>query len=116
MRRFDFGIQGVGEPPVTMFQVLITLFALGIGPVNYILLRSQKRLSWLMLTVPLGAVIVTVGLFAYAIAKDGFEFRFVRWSVTHLDSKKHHAITNARMAIYLVFRRVMACDSVPRPL
>ena len=36
---WNFLIPGVGLVPVTSFQILITLFVIVIGPVNYYLLR-----------------------------------------------------------------------------
>lgn len=64
-------IPGVGLAPVTEFQVLITLFVIGIGPLNYWLLRRSQRLHLLVLTTPLSAAAVTLALFAYALLGDG---------------------------------------------
>jgi hypothetical protein len=93
-------IPGVGDPPVTMFQVMITAFAIIIGPVNYVMLRRRKRLSWLMLTVPIGAALVAGVLFAYSMASDGFDIRVRALSVTHLDQNEQLAVTTARIAAY----------------
>ena len=65
-------IPGVGVAPVGEFQVLITLFVMLIGPVNYWLLRRAQRLHLLVLTAPIGAAAVTVGLIVYALVNDGF--------------------------------------------
>ncbi len=72
---WDFLIPGVGAAPVKGFLGIITLFMITIGPVNYWLLGRAKRLYLLLITVPLGAAIVTAGLYAYAIVKDGFGTR-----------------------------------------
>jgi hypothetical protein len=56
---WNFLIPGVGLAPVKTFQVFITLFVLGIGPLNYWLLRRRKRLHLMVLTVPLSAAAVT---------------------------------------------------------
>ena len=48
-------IPGVGEAPVVSFLLLVSLFAVVIGPVNYVLLGRSRRLYLLLLTVPAGA-------------------------------------------------------------
>ena len=72
---WNFLIPGIGRAPVFSFLALITLFAIAIGPVNYYLLRRGDRLSWMLVTVPAGAGLVTVGLFSYATLADGLGVR-----------------------------------------
>ena len=64
-------VPGVGMAPVVSFVLLISLFAIFIGPVNYWVLSRARRLYLLLLTVPLGAAVVTIALFAYALLTDG---------------------------------------------
>jgi hypothetical protein len=45
---WTFLIPGVGLAPITGFRVLITLFVLAIGPLNYVLLRRWKSLHLLV--------------------------------------------------------------------
>ena len=54
-------VPGVGLAPVTEFHVLITLFVLVIGPVNYWLLKRWRRLHLMVLTVPLAAALGDAG-------------------------------------------------------
>lgn len=68
-------VPGVGRAPVKSFLVLVTIFAIIIGPLNYLLLARTRRLYLLLLTVPLGAVLVTVSLFGFALAADGLGTR-----------------------------------------
>ena len=65
-----FLIPGVGMAPVNGFRVLITLFVVLIGPVNYVLLRRKRRLHLLLVMIPAGAALVTGSLFAYAMVND----------------------------------------------
>ena len=85
---WNFLIPGVGLAPVRTFQVFITLFVLGIGPLNYWLLRRRKRLHLMVLTVPLSAAVVTALLFGYALVADGLGTRVRVRSVTRLDSQR----------------------------
>ena len=93
-------IPGVGLPPVTTFLVIISLFVIVIGPVNYWLLRRTKRLHLLLVTVPLGAVLVTSTLLLYAIFSDGFGVRSRVRSLTHVDQRAGVAVSWSRQTYY----------------
>lgn len=97
---WKFLIPGVGLAPVIGFRVLITLFVVVIGPLNYILLRRLKRLHLLLLTTPLSAAAVTLVLFGYAVVADGLGTRVRVRSVTHIDQRRGHAVCWARLSYY----------------
>jgi hypothetical protein len=86
-----FFVPGVGRAPVHAFEVLITLFVLLIGPVNYWYLKRYKRIHLMVLTVPLAAAVTTLTLFAYAILADGFATRVRARSFTTLDQRSGEA-------------------------
>ncbi len=71
-------IPGVGRVPLLEFQALITIFVLGIGPVNYFLLRRRRKLHLLIVTVPGIALLVTLLLLGYAVLADGLGVRVRR--------------------------------------
>jgi hypothetical protein len=95
-----FFVPGVGRAPVTAFEVLITVFVLLIGPVNYWLLRRYKRIHLMVLTVPLAAVVTTLALFAYAIVADGFASRVRARSFTTLDQRTGDAASWTWLSYY----------------
>jgi hypothetical protein len=97
---WNFLIPGVGLTPVLTFELLITLFVLGIGPANYFLLRRRKRLHLLVVTVPLSAAAVTLALFGYAMVADGLSTRVRVRSFTHLDQARGEAACWARLSYY----------------
>ncbi len=97
---WNFLIPGVGLAPVTAFRVLITLFVLAIGPLNYLLLRRWKSLHLLVVTVPVSAAAVTLALFAYAMVADGLGTRVRARSVTQIDQRTGHAACWARLSYY----------------
>ncbi|MCA9168914.1 MAG: hypothetical protein KDB23_14670 [Planctomycetales bacterium] len=68
---WDVAVPGVGISPVMPFLGLITLFVLFIGPINYMVLNRLNRLYLLLVTVPLGAFVVTLSLYSYAFIRDG---------------------------------------------
>jgi hypothetical protein len=93
-------VPGVGLAPVTAFRVLITLFVLLIGPVNYWLLKRYRRLHLMVLTVPLAAALMTATLFAYATFSDGFGTSVRIHSFTALDQRSGEAACWSRISYY----------------
>ncbi len=71
----NFLIADVGLPPVRAYRVLISLFVILIGPVNYWYLRRHGRLHLLLFTVPAAALVATLALVGYAFIADGLELR-----------------------------------------
>lgn len=96
----DFLIPGVGLAPVTEFRVLITLFVLVIGPLNYWLLMRVNRLHLLLLTVPALSLALTASLFGYAVVSDGLRAIVRVRSFTLLDQNTGDAATWARLSYY----------------
>ena len=96
-------IADVGLPPIQTYKVLITIFVVLIGPVNYWLLRRFERLHLFLFTVPLAALVVTGGLLGYALMADGLESRLRSRSLTILDQRAGQAATSARLSYYVGF-------------
>jgi len=91
------GIHGV---PTIAFLVLITLFSILIGPVNYVYL-SRKKMLWLLLfTVPALALTTSVLLVGYSVAVHGFAVKSRIRSLTVLDQRNRTAVTMARLALF----------------
>lgn len=72
---WNFLVPGVGAAPVKTFIGIITCFMIAVGPINYFVLRRLHRLYLLLITVPLGAALITASLYAYALVKDGLGTR-----------------------------------------
>jgi len=93
-------VPGVGLAPVTEFRLLITLFVLAIGPLNYWLLLRANRLYLILFTVPLTALALTSALFGYAFVSDGLDTNVRVRSYTHLDQSTGEAVCWARLSYY----------------
>lgn len=100
---WNFVIPGVGEAPVFSFMTMIALFMLLIGPVNYYYLNRWRRLSLLLVTVPVGAGIFTFGLFVFAVLSDGFTTRSRVRSFTIIEPTAARAATISRQTYYTAF-------------
>jgi hypothetical protein len=97
---WEFLIPGVGLTPVLQFQILISLFVILIGPVNYLLLKRWRRLGLLLITVPASAILVTLVLFGYAFIHDGLGVRVRARSFTQLDLRRGEAVCWTRLSYY----------------
>jgi hypothetical protein len=96
----DWLIPDVGTAPVLAFQLLISLFVIGIGPLNYWLLKRKNQLPLLLVTVPVAALATTLMLFAYGFLVDGFSIRVRARSLTVLDQRAGEAASWARLSYY----------------
>jgi hypothetical protein len=93
-------VPNVGLPPVDAFRVLITLFVLVIGPVNYFLLRRLQRLHLLVFIVPAAALLVTLSLLGYAILGDGLGVKIRPRTLTVLDPARGEGVCWQRLSYY----------------
>lgn len=97
---WEWLVPGVGLAPVTEFRLLITVFVLLIGPVNYYWLRRQGRLHLLLMIVPACAATITLGLFGYAVLADGLGVRARVRSYTLIDQARGEAACWSRVSYY----------------
>jgi hypothetical protein len=103
MEFLNFLIPGVGSVPVYAFLVLITIFTIVIGPLNYYWLRKTRRVGALVFTVPLIASVACMLLFVYSLVADGFSIRSRIDSVTFLDQQAKSAASISRLCLYAPF-------------
>jgi hypothetical protein len=97
---FKFMNPGIRSVPTVAFLVLITLFSVVIGPVNYVYL-SRKKMLWLVLfTVPALALTTSVLLVGYSVAAHGFAVKSRIRSLTVLDQRQRTTVTMARLALF----------------
>lgn len=97
---WNWHIPGVGAAPVFSFLFLATLFAVAIGPLNYWVLGRMQRLYMLLVTVPGGALVVTLALFAYALITDGLGVQVRVRSFTDLDQRTGRVASWSRQTYY----------------
>lgn len=77
-----------GHAPINSFRILITVFVLIAGPLNFWLLARRQQMHLMVLSVPLLAFLSTAGLFAYATLSEGFGVEVRARSVTFLDQRR----------------------------
>jgi hypothetical protein len=96
----NFLIADIGLPPIAAYRVLISLFVILIGPLNYWLLWRSGRLHLLLFTVPAAALFVSSLLIGYVFVADGLSSRLRARSFTQIDQRNHQAVSWARLSYY----------------
>jgi hypothetical protein len=92
-------IEDLGVPIKGLF-VLMFLFALGIGPVNIIVLSRLKRRIWLLWTTPVLSLCTCVAVFGFMLISEGWQGRLRSETLTLLDETTHRATTLAWTGVY----------------
>ncbi len=95
-----FQIPGVAQVPVLSFLVLITLFSIVIGPVNYAYYFHKKQLSMLLVTVPVLAFGSSLLLVGYSTIANGFSVKSRIQSLTILDQGRRETLSISRVAYF----------------
>ncbi len=95
-----FLIPGIRGVPVVMFLVLITIFSIVIGPLNYFVLARRKQLYLLLLTIPVLAFATSMLLFGYTVVAHGFSVKARCRSLTFVDQPAKAAVTFNRLSLY----------------
>ncbi len=95
-----FLIPGIGGVPVVMFLVLITIFSVVIGPMNYFVLAKRKKLHLLILTIPAIAFVTSLLLLGYTTVAHGFSVKARSRSLTYVDQRAQAAVTFNRLSLF----------------
>lgn len=98
-----FLIPGVRSVPVIAFVIVMSLFAMLIGPVNYYVLAKRKRQSYLVVTIPAIALLSSLAMFAYSFVAHGVSVRSRARSVTWIDQQNQSAVSMSRLAWFAGF-------------
>ncbi len=96
----EFVIGGIRVIPTWGFIVLITLFSILIGPVNYYVLSRKNKIGQLLWTTPVIALLTSLALFGYSSIANGTSSRVRLRSVTMLDQKSQTAVSMTRAAMF----------------
>ncbi len=88
------------EVPVQGLFLLILLFAIGIGPVNLIVLAKFRKRIWMLWTVPAISLVTCAAVFGYATFAEGWRGHRRTETLTILDQTTHRATTIGWTAFY----------------
>lgn len=93
-------IPGLNEAPVRVFLVVMLLFALLAGPVNFLLLRKRRQPLLALVTVPVLGFGTTAAMLLFGLLHDGLGVRGVVRSLTVLDQARHESATLATHTLF----------------
>lgn len=93
-------IPGLGEAPLRVFFLLILVFAVVVGPVNYLYWRRRRRLPMLLLTVPALGLVTTLVLLGYGFLSEGLGVRAAERSLTVLDQIGREGVAWSARTLY----------------
>ncbi|HEX5070256.1 MAG TPA: hypothetical protein VFV78_08565 [Vicinamibacterales bacterium] len=99
-RGFRLRIPGVDGVPARVYLGILLIFAVIIGPVNYIFLRRRKQEVIVVLTAPVISAIFIALLAGYAVAGEGFRVKGRAVTFTMLDQVTKQAVTRASVSLY----------------
>jgi hypothetical protein len=97
---FRLRMPGVGEVHARGYLTLLMLFAVLIGPVNYLYLRRRGLQPLIVLTTPLIAVAFLALLGVYVVTAEGFGVHVRAATLTVLDQDRQEAVTRADVSLY----------------
>ena len=97
-------IPGVGLIHARAYILMLLLFAVLIGPVNFFVLWKRRQQALLVLTVPVIALSFIVLLAGYVVAGEGFGVHARAATITLLDQGRQQAATRATVSMYAAGR------------
>ncbi|TVP97007.1 MAG: hypothetical protein EA381_16070 [Planctomycetaceae bacterium] len=103
-RFWNWTIPGVAQPPIYSFLLLLTLFAVLVGPVAYGKLNRIGRAYLMFLVAPLLAALTTVALFTYGLLADGLGTQVRVREVTWLGGDAQDAARYCRATYFAGLR------------
>ncbi|MBL8737701.1 MAG: hypothetical protein JNL12_14815 [Planctomycetes bacterium] len=93
-------IPGLGDAPVRGFLTIILLFAIVVGPLNFMVMRRRRRPLLALVTIPVLGFGTTLLLLGYGLVHDGFGIRGSVVSWTCLDQVRHEGVTVAASTLF----------------
>ncbi len=113
---FRLPIPGVDGVPSGAYLTILAVFAVLIGPVNYVMLKRRRQQALIVLTTPHISAVFILLLGAYVVAVEGFGIRGRIVSLTLLDQTNSQAATRATVSLYAAGRAPSGGLRFPRDL
>jgi hypothetical protein len=92
-------VDNIGIPVKGLF-VLMVLFTLAIGPINFIVLARKKRRIWLLWTTPIISFVTCLAVFGYMLISEGWTGHLRTETLTLLDESSRRATTIGWTGVY----------------
>lgn len=97
-------IPGVGALPMRAFALVLVLFYVLIGPLNFWwVIKRKKKPALMLITIPLLSAACTVGLLLYGIFYQGLDTKLASRSIAVLDQRTRTVDVAEQRAIFAGF-------------
>lgn len=96
-------VPGLGDAPVRAFVLIIVLFAIVAGPLNFVWLRRRRQPLLVLLTVPVLGFGTTLLLLGYGLLQDGFGLRGSTTSWTWIDQPRRDGAALSARTLFAGF-------------
>ena len=93
-------IPDLGQVPMRTFAALLILFAVLIGPVNFIAVRRRNKPLLLLLTIPAIAFASSLALLAYGVFFQGLDVKTATRTLALLDERARRAVCVEERQLY----------------
>lgn len=93
-------IPDLGQVPMRTFAALLILFAVLIGPVNFIAVRRRNKPLLLLITIPAIALASSLALLAYGIFFQGLDVKSATRTLALLDQRSHRSVCIEERQMY----------------
>src|SRR5438270_2316693 len=90
-------------PSLQIYAVLIVLYILALGPLNFMLLRWRRHLEWSWVTVPVVAGLFSLGSFGLAYARNGGDVIVHIDTVVYLDPGSPTRLADSYLGVFAPF-------------
>ncbi len=88
------------EVPLRLLFVVMLVFVLLIGPLNFWYLRRKKKEPWILVTTPVISLIFCVLVILFITFSEGWYSRGRAIAITLLDQTAQQAVTRAWVSVY----------------
>jgi hypothetical protein len=86
--------------PYKLFALLLVLFAIVIGPVNFVVVKRTKRPVMLLVTIPVIALGAAVALFGFGIVSQGLGVKVASHTFALLDQREHRSMASEMRMLF----------------
>ncbi len=87
------------DAPIGMLVLIMSIFVILVGPVNFVFLSKRKHTALMILTIPFISLLFCFLVFSYVAISSGFTLNGKIYGFTYLDQNERLAATCAHVSI-----------------
>ncbi|MBO4345185.1 MAG: hypothetical protein J5833_05490, partial [Victivallales bacterium] len=87
------------DAPIGMLVLIMSIFVILVGPVNFVMLNKRKHTALMVLTIPVISLLFCILVFSYVAVSSGFSLHGKIYGFTYLDQNEKLAATCAHVSL-----------------